>query len=69
MIEAKVIASTIGSFLVSAAIAWLNVVEQDSHLLGAMPVWLQTLLIAVIPAVITFLSGYQAAHSPRSDLP
>jgi hypothetical protein len=69
VIEAKVIASTISSFVIGAAIAWLNAAEQDPHLLGNVPVWAQTLLIAVIPAVVTFLAGYQAAHSPRPDLP
>ncbi len=69
MIEAKVIAATIGSFVISAVIAWLNAAEQDPHLLGALPTWVQTLLIAVIPAVVTFLAGYQAAHTPRPDLP
>ncbi len=69
MIETKVIASTIGALLVSTVIAWLNTLEGDPHLLGPLPVWAQTLLLIVIPAVVTFLSGYQAKHTPRSELP
>ena len=64
-IETKVKAATSATFVVSLLIAVLNAVVADDSLLQPLPAWLQALLIAVAPAVVTFLSGWQAQHTPR----
>jgi hypothetical protein len=64
-VEAKVKAATSATFVVSLLIAVLNAVVADDSLLQPLPAWLQALLIAVAPAVVTFLSGWQASHTPR----
>lgn len=56
--EIKVGASAIGTLLASIVLAVLNTVLADSTILGNLSPFLQTLLIVVIPPVITFLSGY-----------
>lgn len=64
-VEAKVKASTTGAFLASLVVAVLNAVTADSSLLGPLPVWLQAIVIALVPTALTFLAGYQARHTPR----
>lgn len=69
VIETKVKASTAGTFLVSAAIAVLNQTAGDDSLMGSLPAWAQTLVLLVVPPAVTFLSGWQARHTPRTDVP
>lgn len=64
-VEAKVKAATTATFLVSLVLAVLNSVAADESLLDPLPGWLQAVLIAVVPAGITFLSGWQARHTSR----
>lgn len=64
-VEKKVTAATTATFLVSLVIAVLNQLVADNSLLGPLPSWLQPVIIAVAPALITFLSGWQAPHTPR----
>lgn len=64
-VEKKVKAATTGTFLVSLVIAVLNSVAADSTLLGPLPAWLQAIVIALLPTGLTFLSGWQAKHTPR----
>ncbi|MFE7360652.1 holin [[Kitasatospora] papulosa] len=64
--EAKVKAASTGAFLAGLAIAVLNAVVADSSLLGPLPVWLQAPVLALVPAGLTWLAGYQARHTPRS---
>jgi hypothetical protein len=64
-IELKVIAATAATFAVSIAVALLNAVEAQHELLGSLPGALQFVTLAVIPTVVTFLSGYLARHTPR----
>jgi hypothetical protein len=64
-VEAKVKAATSVSFLASLVVAVLNAVAADSSLLGPLPVWLQAIVIALVPTALTFLAGYQARHTPR----
>jgi len=68
-IEAKVKSATTVAFLVSLVIAVLNAVAADDSLLGPLPSWLQAPVIAVVPAVLTFLAGWQAKHTPRITVP
>jgi len=64
-VEAKVKAATSATFVVSLLLAVLNSVVADDSLLQPLPSWLQAIVIAVGPAAVTFLSGWQANHSPR----
>jgi hypothetical protein len=68
-VEAKVKAATSATFVVSLLIAVLNAVVADDQLLHPLPVWLQPVVIALVPAAVTFLSGWAAAHSPRVTVP
>lgn len=64
-IEAKVVASTAAAFAVSLAVSILNAVQDNHALLGSTPAVLQTIILIVVPTVVTFLGGYLAKHSPR----
>lgn len=64
-VEAKVKAATTASFLVSLVLVVLNAVQADSSLLGPLPIWLQSIVVALVPTAITFLSGWAARHTPR----
>lgn len=63
-VETKVTAATLASFLASVLVAILNGVN-DYNLLAGLPAVVQTLLVLVIPALITFLGGYIAPHTNR----
>ena len=65
-VEAKVKAATSATFVVSLVIAVLNAVVADDGLLQPLPVWLQPIVISLVPAAVTFLSGWQATHTPRT---
>ncbi len=64
-VEAKVKAATSATFVVSLVIAVLNGVVADDSLLKPLPAWLQPVVIALVPTAVTFLSSWQAKHSPR----
>jgi hypothetical protein len=64
-IELKVVATTAATFGVSVLLAVLNAVQDDHALLGSIPAALQFVILAVLPAAITFASGYLTRHSPR----
>jgi len=64
-IEAKVKSATAATFLVSLVVAVLNTVAADDSLLGPLPSWLQPIVIALVPAALTFLAGWQAKHTTR----
>lgn len=65
-IEAKVTAATTATFAVSVLIAVLNMTVADSSLLGPLPPWAQAVVIDTVPAILTFLAGWQARHTPRA---
>ncbi len=67
MVEIKVAMSTIGSAAASIVIAILNQVTTNASMLGAIPAWLQFVLIVVIPPLVTWLGGY-AMPSPTSSV-
>ncbi|MEV6593460.1 holin [Streptomyces acidicola] len=64
-VEMKVRAATSATFLVSLVLVVLNAVAADNALLGPPTSWLQAIVIALLPAGLTFLSGWQAKHAPR----
>lgn len=65
-VEKKVKAATTATFLVSLVVAVLNGVAADNSLLGPLPSWLQPIIIAVAPTTVTFLTAWQAQHTPRT---
>ncbi|MGW2090404.1 holin [Streptomyces sp. NPDC001880] len=67
-IEAKVKAASAASFLAGLAIAVLNAVAADSSLLGPLPSWLQAPALALVPAALTWLAGYQTRHTVRDHV-
>ena len=67
-VEKKVKAATGGAFLVSAAIAVLNSLVGDSQLLGTLPALAQSAIILFAPPLVTFISGWKAAHTPRTEI-
>ncbi|MEU7431098.1 holin [Streptomyces sioyaensis] len=64
-VEKKVSAATLGSLTAAVAITVLNATVGDTALLGSAPPWLQDLATLIVPPLITFLSGYNARHTPR----
>ncbi|MFB6717624.1 MULTISPECIES: holin [unclassified Streptomyces] len=67
-VEVKVKAASAASFVAGIAIAVLNAVVADSSLLGPLPSWLQAPLLALVPAALTWLAGYQARHTVRDHV-
>jgi hypothetical protein len=65
-VEKKVKAATSATFVVSLVIAVLNAVVADDSLLQPLPKWLQPIVIAVVPAAVTFLTSWSAQHTPRT---
>jgi hypothetical protein len=61
--EVKVTTSTLGSLGASLALALLNATAADSSILGGLPAWAQFIVLAVLPPLITFFSGYSAPSS------
>ncbi|GHJ42258.1 holin [Streptomyces sp. TS71-3] len=64
-VEKKVTAATAASLVVGVVVAVLNAVVADASLLGSLPEWLQSVIIALVPPILTFLGGWQAKHTPR----
>lgn len=67
-VETKVKAATAASFLVSLAIAFFSQLSGDVSFILFLPAWSHSIIVAAISAAVTFLSGWQAEHSPRSSL-
>ncbi|RUP66703.1 hypothetical protein SSPNP10_15690 [Streptomyces sp. NP10] len=67
-VEAKVKAASTGAFLAGLAVAMLNAVAADNSLLGPVPAWLQAPLLALVPAGLAWLGGYQARHTSRGPV-
>lgn len=69
-IEKKVTWGSVGAYLGGIAImAVLNAVSSDGGLVSALPDWLEVFVIPVVPAMVAFISGWIAKHTPRPDLP
>lgn len=57
-IEAKVFASSAVSLLASLVVAWLNGVQDNPSLLGALdPTW-QFVILTAVPPLLTFAAGW-----------
>jgi hypothetical protein len=65
-VEKKVTAATAGTYLGSTALlAALEATRDNAELVGWMPSGLTPFVLALVPAAITFVSGWAAKHSPR----
>jgi hypothetical protein len=64
-ISPKVKASTAVALLLSLLAAILNEAQTNSALLGALPDWLQGVVITLIPTVLVFLGGYSPTDRLR----
>lgn len=43
-------------------------VSNDPGMIAFLPDWLETLIIPLVPAGLTWAAGYRAKHTPRPDL-
>lgn len=65
-VESKVKWSAVAAFVAGVVVAILNAVQDNPDLLGSMPTWAQTVIIALAPALLAFLGGYAAPHTARA---
>lgn len=67
-VEPKVKWATGAAYLASSGLLGvLGAVEDDGRILEALPNPLGALLLAVVPALITFAAGWKARHAPRPE--
>ncbi|MFF5759686.1 holin [Streptomyces longwoodensis] len=65
-VEKKVTAATAGTYVASTALlAGLEAVQDHSELVGWMPPALAPFVLALVPAALSFVSGWAARHTPR----
>lgn len=65
-IEAKVKASTAAAYIASTGVlASLAAVQDNARLLSFLPDSVSPFVVALVPAAITFVSGWAAKHTPR----
>lgn len=68
-VEKKVAWASVGTYLgLVVLLAVVNAVNADATLISGLPDWLETLLLPLVPAMVSFLGGYTAKHTPRPDL-
>lgn len=56
----KAVAATVVSGVVGIVVALLNGVQENPDMLGTLPTWAQSLILLLVPPVVTFLAAYQA---------
>ncbi|GLP71031.1 hypothetical protein TUSST3_76510 [Streptomyces sp. TUS-ST3] len=67
-IEKKVKASSALAYLASlAGLAILGAVTHDPSLISGMPDALEPFVLALVPAAASWVAGWAAPHTPRSD--
>jgi hypothetical protein len=64
--EVKVKGAAGGALVASLALALLNATVADSSILGGLPAWLQFILLAVAPTLVTWLAGYATPSTTSS---
>lgn len=57
----KMVAATAATTLVGIVVAILNALQENPSLFGALPTWLQSLLLVVIPPLLAGFASYQAS--------
>lgn len=65
MTEVKVIASSAGALVVGVALALVIGLQENPQIIQGLPVWLQFVIITILPPVAAWLGGY-AKSSPTS---
>jgi hypothetical protein len=67
-VEKKVTAATAGAYVASTGLlASLEAVQGHADLVGWMPSGLTPFVLALVPAAITFVSGWKTRHTPRGS--
>lgn len=65
-IEKKVTAASVAAYLASTGLlAILAAVQDNARLVGFLPDGLAPFVLALVPTVVTFVSGWVARHTPR----
>lgn len=68
-IETKVKAASVLAYLAGlAGLAVLGGVTDDPSLISGMPDALEPFVLALIPAAGSWIAGWAAPHTPRSDV-
>jgi hypothetical protein len=70
-VERKVTMATLGAYLGGVVIlAVVNAFTSNDNqlLLATLPDVVEPFLLPVVPAVVTFISGWASKHTPRPDL-
>ncbi|MEU9198841.1 holin [Streptomyces sp. NPDC048332] len=66
-VEKKVTAASAAAYVGSTGLlASLAAVQDNSELVGWMPTGVAPFVLALVPAAITFVSGWMAKHTPRA---
>lgn len=69
-VESKVKWSTVGAFVGFSALMYvIELIAGDPVLVTPLPDVLEPLALGVAPALVAFLAGLRAKHTPRPDLP
>lgn len=64
-ISPKAIAGAIGALVPGVILAVLLNLQDNPEVISGLPVWLQSLLVAVLPALIAYVAAYQKADPLR----
>ncbi|MET7914472.1 holin [Streptomyces avermitilis] len=68
-VEKKVTAASVLAYLASlAGLAVLGAVTDDPSLISGMPNALEPFVLALVPAAASWIAGWAAPHTPRSDV-
>lgn len=70
-VESKVWWGTAGFYLAGVVgLALVNAFTADDNalLLAALPDWLETIVLPLVPGAVGFITGWLAKHTPRPDL-
>jgi hypothetical protein len=65
VVESKVKWSTAGAYLASSGVLGVLGAVEDSHIVDGMPDSVSALVLSLVPALVTFVAGWKAKHTPR----
>lgn len=68
-VERKVVVASAVALALSGVIAVLNGLVADSALLGVLPPFWQSVVITIVPPLVTFLAGYQTRSNRVEPTP
>ena len=67
-VETKVTAASVGALAAGVVLAVITAFLGEPDAFGALPDPVVFLLVAALPPVATFLSGYAAPHTSRPEV-